>query len=95
MLNPSSKNNPISPISQTRTESSYSLYTKTSISKLPILKREYMTARNISRNPHQNLDSDFRTFEATTIKETEEDLAIKEYLSYKFRLVNLLSFILT
>ena len=41
-----------------------------------------MTARNIIRNPPAGIDSDFKTFEATTIKETEEELAVNDYLNY-------------
>ena len=85
LISTTSGNAFISPFAQTRTESSQSLFTKTSLAKLPILrsKREYMTARNISRNSRNStIDNDIKTYEGPIVKESEGELVLKEYLNY-------------
>lgn len=85
VMSATSRNGVISPFSQTRSDTSQSFFTKTCLSKLPILrsKREYMTARNISRNSkNSTIDNDLGTVEGITAKETEGELILKEYLSY-------------
>ena len=68
------RNTPMSPITQAWTASAQTLFSKTSLAKLPILKSKhgYMTARDASRNLLVS-GSDFRSFDTATIKETEED----------------------
>lgn len=85
IMSATSRNAVISPFSQTRADSSQSLFQKTCLSKLPILrsKREYMTARNISRNSKNwTLDNDTGTIEGIASRETEGELILKEYLTF-------------
>jgi len=75
----SSVRNVISPISQARAATAKTNFTKMSMAKLPILasKKGFMTARDISRNyPKGMSESDFKSHDGTTIKETAEDEAI-------------------
>jgi hypothetical protein len=67
------RNMPISPLTQVRTVTANMNFSKGNMSKLPILRSKgYMTAREMSQNMKSN-DSDFKSFDGTTIKETEAD----------------------
>ena len=70
------RNAPMSPISQARIPTSHSDYSKIKLSRLPILKsrKGYMTSRDLTRKgKSSHNDSDFKSFDGRTIKETEEE----------------------
>lgn len=83
------RNAPMSPVTMARTGTANTYFSKTSLAKLPVLssKRGYMTTRDVSRNLYRGQnDSDFKSFDGNTIKETEEDEAQGKFFNFKFTL---------